>query len=110
MNIRHQEERDYDPIIQVLDNWFDGRPQVKLLPRIFFVHFRQRALLRKNTTGSSASWPALCLRLIRVRRTSILSPSIPIIENAVSHANSTPHSSRLCYALAVPRSVALHRL
>ena len=40
MNIRHQEERDYDPIIQVLDNWFDGRPQVKLLPRIFFVHFR----------------------------------------------------------------------
>lgn len=40
MNIRHLEERDYHPIIQVLDSWFDGRPLAKLLPRIFFIHFQ----------------------------------------------------------------------
>jgi len=40
MNVRHLEERDYDPIIAVLDDWFGGRPLAKLLPRIFFIHFR----------------------------------------------------------------------
>ena len=39
MRIRHLEERDYDPIIQVIDDWFGGRPPATLLPRIFFIHF-----------------------------------------------------------------------
>jgi ribosomal protein S18 acetylase RimI-like enzyme len=40
MNIRHLEESDYDRTIQVLDSWFNGRPLAKLLPKIFFIHFR----------------------------------------------------------------------
>jgi GNAT superfamily N-acetyltransferase len=40
MNLKHLEETDYDPIIRVIDDWFDGRPSAKLLPRIFFIHFR----------------------------------------------------------------------
>ncbi len=40
MNIRHLEERDYNPIIRVLDSWFDGWLLAKLLPRIFFIHFQ----------------------------------------------------------------------
>lgn len=41
MTIRHLEERDYDHIIGVIDQWFGGRPLATLLPRIFFIHFRQ---------------------------------------------------------------------
>ena len=40
MNVRHLEETDYDPIIQVIDEWWGSRPMAKLLPRIFFIHFR----------------------------------------------------------------------
>jgi hypothetical protein len=69
----------------------------------------QQALLRKKKIGSSASWLALCPRLIRVRLTSILSPSTPIIENAVWDANSTQHSSKLCNVLAVPPFAVLRR-
>jgi ribosomal protein S18 acetylase RimI-like enzyme len=38
--IRHLEERDYDPIISVIDEWWCGRKMSHLLPRIFFIHFR----------------------------------------------------------------------
>jgi len=39
MNIRHLEETDYDSIISVIDDWFDGRQMSHLLPKIFFIHF-----------------------------------------------------------------------
>jgi ribosomal protein S18 acetylase RimI-like enzyme len=38
--IRHLEERDYDSIISVIDEWWGGREMSHLLPRIFFTHFR----------------------------------------------------------------------
>ncbi len=41
MQIRHLEEEDYDAIISVLDEWWGGRKMAHLLPRIFFVHFRE---------------------------------------------------------------------
>jgi hypothetical protein len=41
VNIRHLEEGDYDAIIAVLDDWWGGRQMSYLLPRIFFVHFRE---------------------------------------------------------------------
>ena len=40
MNIRQLQEADYEPIIAVIDDWFDGRQMSHLLPRIFFIHFR----------------------------------------------------------------------
>jgi predicted GNAT superfamily acetyltransferase len=40
MRIRHLEEADYDPIIAVVDEWWGGRCMVHMLPRLFFVHFR----------------------------------------------------------------------
>lgn len=40
MKVRHLEESDYDAVIRVIDDWFDGRPLAKLLPRVFFIHFR----------------------------------------------------------------------
>ena len=41
MKVRHLEEGDYDPIIAVLDDWWGVRQMSHLLPRIFFVHFRE---------------------------------------------------------------------
>lgn len=38
--IRHLEERDYDPVITVIDEWWGGRRMSHLLPRVFFIHFR----------------------------------------------------------------------
>lgn len=38
--IRHLEERDYDPVITVIDEWWGERKMSHLLPRIFFIHFR----------------------------------------------------------------------
>jgi N-acetylglutamate synthase-like GNAT family acetyltransferase len=38
--VRQAEVRDYDPIIQVIDDWFDGRPQAGKLHRLFFEHFQ----------------------------------------------------------------------
>lgn len=37
--IRQLEERDYDPIIGVIDKWWGGRKMSHLL-RILFIHFR----------------------------------------------------------------------
>jgi L-amino acid N-acyltransferase YncA len=39
MNIRQLQEADYEPIIAVIDDWFDGRQMSHLLPKIFFIHF-----------------------------------------------------------------------
>jgi GNAT superfamily N-acetyltransferase len=38
--LRHVETWDYDPIIQVVDEWWGGRPIAPLLHRLFFEHFR----------------------------------------------------------------------
>lgn len=42
MSIRHLEEDDYhQAIIAVIDDWWAGRHMAHLLPRVFFVHFRE---------------------------------------------------------------------
>ena len=40
MRIRHLEEADYDPLIAVVDDWWGGRHVAHMLPRLFFIHFR----------------------------------------------------------------------
>ena len=39
--IRHPEPADYDAVIAVLDDWWDGRRMRDMLPRLFFTHFRE---------------------------------------------------------------------
>jgi len=34
------EVKDYDPIIQVIDDWWGGRPMAGMLHRLFFEHFQ----------------------------------------------------------------------
>lgn len=38
--LRHLEERDHQPIVQIVDEWWGGRPMAGLLPRLFFEHFQ----------------------------------------------------------------------
>jgi ribosomal protein S18 acetylase RimI-like enzyme len=38
MNIG-REERDYAPVIGVIDDWWGGRHMAAMLPKLFFVHF-----------------------------------------------------------------------
>ena len=38
--LRYLEETDFQPIIQVVEDWWGGRPVAVLLQRFFFVHFR----------------------------------------------------------------------
>jgi hypothetical protein len=38
--LRYLEEADYQPIIEVVDDWWGGRPVAVLLQKLFFVHFR----------------------------------------------------------------------
>lgn len=109
-NIRHLEERDYHPIIRVLDSWFDGRPLANLLPRIFFIHFQPTSFAVQEDNK------AIGLLAGFVSQTGPSQAYIHFVAIHPEHrkrgwdANSTQHSSRLCNALAVPRFVALRRL
>jgi ribosomal protein S18 acetylase RimI-like enzyme len=38
--IRHAEPSDYGRVIGVVDEWWGGRPMAAMLPKLFFVHFR----------------------------------------------------------------------
>jgi len=45
MLIRHPDPDDYTPIITVLNDWWGGRQMREMLPRLFFVHFRNTSLV-----------------------------------------------------------------
>lgn len=45
MNIRFLEEKDYEYIIRVLNDWWGGRPMADMLPRLFFQHFNQTSFV-----------------------------------------------------------------
>jgi ribosomal protein S18 acetylase RimI-like enzyme len=40
VTIRHAEPRDHANAIAVVDEWWGGRPMAAMLPKLFFVHFR----------------------------------------------------------------------
>jgi GNAT superfamily N-acetyltransferase len=43
--IRHVEPSDYQPIISVINDWWGGRKMSDMLPKLFFVHFRQTSFV-----------------------------------------------------------------
>jgi ribosomal protein S18 acetylase RimI-like enzyme len=46
--IRHVESTDYQPIISVLNDWWDGRNMSDMLPKLFFVHFRNTSFVSER--------------------------------------------------------------
>ena len=45
MHIRHAEPSDYGAVIEVVDQWWGGRPMAPMLPKLFFVHFRDTSFV-----------------------------------------------------------------
>ena len=48
MRIRHATPADYDVVIRVLDDWWGGRQMADMLPRLFFVHFRDTSFVAED--------------------------------------------------------------
>lgn len=46
--IRYLEVKDYYPIIQVVDEWWGGRPMASLLPKLFFEHFQPTSFVMEQ--------------------------------------------------------------
>ena len=51
MRVRHPEPEDYDRIIPILNEWWGGRSMSDMLPRLFFVHFRDTSFIAENQGG-----------------------------------------------------------
>jgi ribosomal protein S18 acetylase RimI-like enzyme len=43
--IRHAEPGDYAAVIGVVDEWWGGRAMAAMLPKLFFVHFRETSFV-----------------------------------------------------------------
>jgi ribosomal protein S18 acetylase RimI-like enzyme len=48
VTIRHAEPADYATVIAVIDEWWGGRPMAAMLPRLFFVHFRDTSFVAEE--------------------------------------------------------------
>ena len=51
MDLRHAEAGDYARVIDVIDHWWGGRPMAAMLPKIFFVHFRDTSFVAEDSEG-----------------------------------------------------------
>jgi ribosomal protein S18 acetylase RimI-like enzyme len=43
--IRNAEPSDYPRVVGVIDEWWGGRPMAAMLPKLFFVHFRDTSFV-----------------------------------------------------------------
>jgi ribosomal protein S18 acetylase RimI-like enzyme len=46
--IRHAEGADYARVIDVIDEWWGGRQMAAMLPKLFFVHFRDTSFVAED--------------------------------------------------------------
>ena len=46
--IRHAEPDDHRRVIAVVDEWWGGREMAAMLPRLFFVHFRDTSFVAED--------------------------------------------------------------
>ena len=51
MFVRHAEPADYARVIAVIDQWWGGRPMAAMLPKLFFVHFRDTSFVAEDDEG-----------------------------------------------------------
>jgi ribosomal protein S18 acetylase RimI-like enzyme len=48
MDIRLIEESDYESVISVINKWWSGRDMASLLPKLFFIHFKNTSFIIEN--------------------------------------------------------------
>jgi ribosomal protein S18 acetylase RimI-like enzyme len=46
--IRHAEPSDYARVVAVVDDWWGGRRMAAMLPKLFFVHFRDTSFVAED--------------------------------------------------------------
>jgi ribosomal protein S18 acetylase RimI-like enzyme len=46
--IRNAEPSDYPRVISVIDEWWGGRPMAAMLPKLFFIHFRDTSFVAED--------------------------------------------------------------
>jgi ribosomal protein S18 acetylase RimI-like enzyme len=51
MFVRHAEPADYGRVIEVIDQWWGGRAMAAMLPKLFFVHFRDTSFVAEDDEG-----------------------------------------------------------
>ena len=51
MLIRHAEPSDYERVVGVIDEWWGGRQMAAMLPKLFFVHFRDTSFVAEDDGG-----------------------------------------------------------
>jgi ribosomal protein S18 acetylase RimI-like enzyme len=51
MDLRHAEPADYGRVIEVVDWWWGGREMAAMLPKLFFVHFRDTSFIAEDDEG-----------------------------------------------------------
>jgi ribosomal protein S18 acetylase RimI-like enzyme len=56
VTIRHAEPDDYARVIGVIDEWWGGRPMAAMLPKLFFVHFRDTSFVAEEDDGELAGF------------------------------------------------------
>jgi ribosomal protein S18 acetylase RimI-like enzyme len=49
--IRHAEPDDYGRVVAVVDEWWGGRRMAAMLPKLFFVHFRDTSFVAEDGAG-----------------------------------------------------------
>jgi ribosomal protein S18 acetylase RimI-like enzyme len=49
--IRHAEPPDHRRVIDVIDAWWGGRQMAPMLPKLFFVHFRDTSFVAEDADG-----------------------------------------------------------
>jgi predicted GNAT superfamily acetyltransferase len=45
LKIRHAEPGDHERVVAVIDDWWGGRAMAAMLPKLFFVHFRDTSFV-----------------------------------------------------------------
>lgn len=48
VSVRHAEPADYGRVIEVIDRWWGGRQMAAMLPKLFFVHFRDTSFVAED--------------------------------------------------------------
>jgi len=46
--VRHAEPSDFQPVIAVVDEWWGGRRMADMLPKLFFLHFRNTSFIAEH--------------------------------------------------------------
>jgi ribosomal protein S18 acetylase RimI-like enzyme len=56
MHIRYADPADYARVIGVVDQWWGGRSMATMLPKLFFVHFRDTSFVVEGDGGAIAGF------------------------------------------------------